>query len=423
MEMPDVDPERVGATGREDMSDFKADVAFSVNWPGRVIFGAGRLTVLGDEAKALGRRAFLATTRELSALGLTGRVQGLLEAAGIAVTLHDEALPDPTCLAVDAAAAQARATRCDLVVGLGGGSAIDLAKGVAVAASHPGPVWDYVTYTGANAKPVTSAVVPVIAIPTTAGTGSEVSMGTVLDNPERAMKAALLSPHVYPRLALVDPELTYTMPAGVTAMTGFDALTHGMEAYLNAVRRTPASDIFAREAVRLVVANLPRVVHAKDGEDVRAARSQMSWAATLGGIAIALSNTTVAHAMALPVGARLGTPHGLALSRLLPVVLARSCAAQPERFAALARLTGAVEPGDPEGALALAPWLAEFVRGIGLETRWGAWVRSSNVRLDATMLDLLSDDVFAYMGRPVQQHLPIFTRSEMRQLFEEALVP
>ena len=149
---------------------------------------------------------------------------------------------------------------CDVVVGLGGGSAIDLAKGVAVAATHPGPIWDYVTYTGANAKPVTAAVLPVIAIPTTAGTGSEVTLGTVLDNPDTAMKAALLSPHVYPRVALVDPELTYTMPPKVTAMTGFDALTHGMEAYLNAVRRNPASDLFALETVRLVVRHLPQVI-------------------------------------------------------------------------------------------------------------------------------------------------------------------
>jgi len=119
--------------------------AFTVQWPGKIIFGAGRLAALGDEAKALGRRAFLATTADLSALGLTGRVKGLLDDAGLAVTCYDEVQPDPTCLAVDAAAARARADGCDLVIGLGGGSAMDLAKGVAVAATHAGPVWDYVT--------------------------------------------------------------------------------------------------------------------------------------------------------------------------------------------------------------------------------------------------------------------------------------
>jgi alcohol dehydrogenase class IV len=191
-----------------------------------------------------------------------------------------------------------------------------------------------------------------------------------------------------------------------------------MEAHLNAVRRNPASDLFALETVRLVVRYLPQVV--ADGAD-RDARAQMAWAATLGGLSIALSNTTVAHAMGLPMGARLGTPHGLALSRLLPVVLAHSWQAQPARFAALAETIGITGPGmdEAEKARTLAPWLKQFVEQIGLAALWagvGATTRGSN------LLDMLTDDVFAYMGRPVQQHLPLFTRGEMRQMYEEALL-
>jgi alcohol dehydrogenase len=402
---------------------------FSVQWPGKLIFGTGKLASLGDEARMLGRRAFVATTRDLTALGLTDRVRILLESAGTIVTLFDNVQPDPTCIAVDKAAVMAQAAGCDLAVGLGGGSAIDLAKGVAVAVTHPGPIWDYVTYTGANARPVTSSVLPIIAIPTTAGTGSEMTHGTVLENPDAGMKAALLSPYVYPRLALVDPELTYTMPAKVAAMTGFDALTHGMEAYLNALRSNAASDLFALETVRLVVRYLPRVL--VDGDDQHA-RAQMAWAATLGGLSIALSNTTVAHAMCLPMGARLGTPHGLALSRLLPVVLARSWQAQPARFAALADAAGIAQLAMDETARAraLAPWLHWFVEEIGLGALWtrvgassgGMNTEGEAATIDLLLLDALTDDVFAYMGRPVQQHLPIFTRVEMRQMYEEALV-
>lgn len=396
--------------------------SFNIQWPGKLIFGPGRLAELSGEAKSFGRRAFITTTRDLAALGLVDRVKSLLEASGIAVTLFDEVQPDPTSVAVDGAAAMAREAGCDLVIGLGGGSAIDLAKGVAVAATHPGPIWDYVTYTGANALPVTAAVLPVIAIPTTAGTGSEVTHGTVLDNPERGMKAALLSPHIYPRLALVDPELTYTMPAKVTAMTGFDALTHGMEAFLNAVRRNPASDLFALETVRLIVRNLPKVLaHPVDGEDTVQQRAQMAWAATLGGLSITLSNTTVAHAMGLPMGARLGTPHGLALSRLLPVVVAHSWQAQPARFAALAETIGCVSPemDETEKARGLAVWLKRFAAEIGLEALWAS--SGAGAAPTSTLLDTLTDDVFGYMGRPVQQHLPVFSREEMRQMYEEAL--
>lgn len=379
------------------------------------MFGTGRLDCLGDGARALGRRAFLATTPELAALGLVERVQRLLETAGVVVISFGGVRPNPTCVAVDEVAGLARDAGCDLIIGLGGGSAIDPAKSVAVAATHPGPIWDYVTYTGADARPVTPAVLPVIAIPTTAGTGSEVTHGIVLDNPDLQMKAALLSVHVYSRLALVDPELTYTMPATVTAMTGFDALTHGIEAYLNPARRNPASDLFALEAVRQAAYYLPRVL-ADSGD--HSARAHMAWAATLGGLSITLSNTTMAHAMALPLSARLGTPHGLGLSRLLPVVLAHSWHAQPRRYAVLADIVGAAPIAANESikAQTLAGWLSEFVHRIGLDALW------TSQGVDDSLLDRLTDDVFAYMGRPVQQHLPVFTRDEVRQMYGEALM-
>jgi alcohol dehydrogenase class IV len=342
-------------------------------------------------------------------------VQELLRAADVAVTLYQDVVPDPSCFSVDAAAKHARSVDCNLVVGLGGGSAIDFAKGVAVAASHAGRVWDYVTYTGANAMPVTPAVLPVLAVPTTAGTGSEVTKGIVLENPDRTMKAALLSEHVYPKVALIDPELTYTMPVSVTAMTGFDALSHGIEAYLNATVCNPLSDLVALDAVRRVARSLPLVLADGDDQDGRA---EMAWAATLGGMAIALSNTTVAHAMGLPLGARLGVPHGLGLSRLLPVVLEHSWQDQPERCSVLADVVGAGQPDMrvPAKAQAFVSWLRQFVQEIGLHELW------SGSGIDDETLDLLTSDVFAYMGRPVQQHRPVFSQVEIRGQYREALV-
>lgn len=387
---------------------------FVLRWPGKVVFGVGQLACLGQEAKALGRRALLVTTRDLSALGVTKRAQELLEKAGVGVCVFEEVQPDPTSGAVDEAAELVRAEKCDQVVALGGGSAIDCGKGIAVAATHEGPVWDYVTYTGADAKPVTTAVLPVIAVPTTAGTGSEVSLGTVLGNPDEQMKAALLSPYVYPRVALVDPELTFTMPRAVTAMTGFDALTHGMESYLNAVKSNPASELIALDAASRAAHYLPRVV--TDGTD-RAAREQMSWAATSAGLAMALSNVTVAHAMGLPLGARLHVAHGLGLSRLLPVVLEHSWRAQPVRCAALADAVGAAKSGmsDEEKSQALVEWLKQLVGQIGLAEQW------SGAAISDEMLEVLTDDVFRYMGRPVEQHRPVFDRGEIREIYEKAL--
>lgn len=387
---------------------------FTLNWPGKIIFGAGQIECLGMEAKALGQRVFLVTTRDLSRIGLTDRVQQLLEVAGLKVTRFEDVQPDPTSVAVDTASVLARSDQCDIVIAVGGGSAIDFGKAISVAATHDGLIWDYVTYTGANAKPVTSKVLPVIAIPTTAGTGSEVSQGIVLDNPEVHMKAALLSPYVYPRVALIDPELTYSMPFKVTTMTGFDALTHGIEAYLNVVKSNSASDMFALETVLLVTKYLPRLI---DDENDHDARANMSWAATLGGISIALSNTTVAHAMALPLGSRLHTPHGLGLSRLLPVVMAHSWQAQPHRCGILADVIDVPDRGmnDDKKAQALVAWLRRFIQKIGLVEMW------TGQGIDNAMLDLLTDDIFAYMGRPVQQHRPVFDRIQIWQMFEEAL--
>jgi len=371
--------------------------------------------VLGEEAKALGcRHALVVTTKDLVNLGVVDRAERILRDAGLTVTRFDDVQPDPTCEAVDQAAAAVRAAGANLLVALGGGSAIDFAKALSAAATHEGPVWDYVTYTGANAKPLGTSILPLIAIPTTAGTGSEVSQGSVLDNPVLEMKAALLSSRMYPRVALVDPELTYTMPPRTTAMTGFDALTHGIESFLNVQRGTSASELFALEAVRRVAANLPLAV--RDGGN-HAARAEMAWAGTCGGMAIGLSNAAVAHAMALPLGARLGTPHGLALALLQPVVLAHTWEAQPERCATLAEAVGAARSGMSvaDKAQALVVWLNGFVEQIGLKGLW------SNKGMDPALPARLAKDVFAYMGRPVSQYRPVFDEAQVLRMFEEAI--
>jgi alcohol dehydrogenase class IV len=237
----------------------------------------------------------------------------------------------------------------------------------------------------------------------------------VLDNPALEMKAALLTPRMYPRVALVDPELTYTLPPKITAMTGFDALTHGIESFLNVQRSTPASELFALEAVRRAAANLPAVVSRGDN---LAARAEMSWAATCGGLAIGLSNAAVAHAMALPLGARLGTPHGLALALLQPTVLAHTWEAQPERCAILAETVCAAGPGMSvrEKAKAFAVWTGDFVERIGLKALW------TGKGVDSALCATLAKDVFAYMGRPVSQYGPVFTQEQIREMFEEALL-
>jgi len=398
-----------------NLEDIQDNTEFILNWPGKIVFRAGCLADLGQQAKLLGRHAFLVTTQDLSKLGVTQRACQYLKQEGIKVTFFEDVQPDPTSVAVDGAAELAQSAGCDLIISVGGGSAIDFGKALAVAVTHEGPIWDYVTYTGANAKQVTSNVLPLIAIPTTAGTGSEVSLGTVLDNPIKHMKAALLSPNVYPKIAMIDPELTYTMPPHITAMTGFDALTHGVESFLNTTKSNPASEVFALYAVQRIVHFLPKAV--ADGNDHQA-RRQMSWAATAAGIAMALSNVTVAHAMGLPLGSRVHVPHGLGLARLLPVVMEHSYKEQPRRYADLADHIGVVQANGSveEKAKGLITWLVDFIANLGLDALWKGYA------IDDAMLDLLTDDVFAYMGRPVQQHKPVFDRAQVKEIYKIALI-
>lgn len=387
---------------------------FVFEWLGKVVFGEGCLEKSGEECIKLGNKAIFVTTPDLAILPMASKAVKYLESAGVEVALYTKVTPDPTSQDVDFAAEVMHRFGANVIVGFGGGSSLDFAKGLAVAATHPGSVWDYVNYTGANAKSVTSAALPVLAIPTTAGTGSEATQGAVLHNTGNHMKAALLSAHVFPKTMIVDPALTYDLPPKITAMTGFDALTHGMESYLNASKSSPFSDLLACDTTRIVAENLPKVMANPHDYD---ARAKMSWAATLSGISIALAGTTVAHAMGLPLGARMHVPHGLGLALLLPIVLKYSKTEQITRCAHLAETVGAANGNmtDEEKCDALLVWLDDFIKKIGLDKL------CNEVKAEDEMIDILTDDVFRYMGRPVSQHRPVFTRDEIRMQYAEAL--
>jgi len=390
--------------------------AFTVDLPVKIIFGAGRLSAIGEETAHLGKHACLVTSPELSELAVVDAVCLHLRDAGIGVTILPTVRGEPTNESVDHLASVARGARCDVVIGLGGGSCLDSAKGVAIAATHPGPIWDYMTYYGATPKPATSAALPVVAIPTTSGSGSEVSPHVVLVNPGQKMKAALTSRNALARTAIVDPALMCSAPPRVTATSGADALCHGIECYLNVARRSPMSDLLALDAVRLIARALPRAY--ADGNDI-AARSDVAWGATLAGLGLSLAGTTAGHALAQPLGARTGLAHGQTIALILPAVLARSWQAEPERYAALADAVGAgsAHAAETARAEALAPWLRSFFRSLNVYERGGLQ------DVDAALVARLADDVMAYMARALTQHRPVFTREDVVGLYEEARRP
>jgi alcohol dehydrogenase class IV len=232
---------------------------------------------------------------------------------------------------VDRGAELAKEQQCDVVIGVGGGSTIDTAKGIAILARNPGKAWNYVERTDQEvSRP--KEVLPIVAIPTTAGTGSEVTLYSVLNNPDVKEKSTIYNDLIFPRVALVDPQLMVSMPPKLTALTGIDALSHSVESFIN-IHANSYSKLLARESIRLVARYLPEAV--ANGENMEA-RAKMAWASTLGGMAISHVGTTLPHALGQPVSGLVDAPHGGSIASCLAEILQFSFTSNFERFAELA---------------------------------------------------------------------------------------
>src|SRR5262245_34302885 len=278
----------------------------------RIVFGAGTLRDVGLIAQDFGHRALIVTGRSTDRASAVNR---LLEERGVARWTHAVA-GEPKIEDVERGVQLARSEGCDLVIGFGGGSAMDAAKAVAALATNGGEVLDYLEVIG-RAKPLTQPSLPVIAIPTTAGSGAEVTRNAVLAAPEHRVKVSLRSPLILPRVALVDPELTCDLPAGLTASTGLDALTQLIEPYVSC-RANPLVDTICAEGIRRVARALRRVFD--NGAD-KAAREDMALASLFGGLALANAGLGAVHGFASPIGGMFPAPHGAVCAALLPHVM------------------------------------------------------------------------------------------------------
>jgi len=276
---------------------------------GRIIFGPGTVSELGPMARAIGRRAFVVTGKDK--IRHAGAI-GDLEGAGLNCTLFGVA-GEPTVGMVREGAALFRAAGCELLIAIGGGSVIDAGKAIAALASNPGDVLDYLEVIG-KGQPLANAPFPTIAVPTTAGTGSEVTRNAVLGSSEHGVKASMRSPTMLPRIAIVDPQLTVSLPPAMTASTGLDALTQLIEPYVSS-RANPLTDAFCLDGLREVRRSLARAF--ANGAD-RAARAGMSYASLLGGLALANAGLGVVHGFAAPIGGMFDAPHGAVCAAILP---------------------------------------------------------------------------------------------------------
>jgi alcohol dehydrogenase len=327
----------------------------------RVVFGEGAVAQLGELARQLGfRRTLIVSDRGLVQTGHVEEAATPLRDAGVEVFTFHDFDHDPDSTMIEAGRAIAARLEIDSIVGLGGGSSMDCAKGINFVLTNGGSIVDYCGF-GKASKPM----LPMIGIPTTAGTGSEAQSYALISDATTHLKMACGDPKAAFKVAILDPALTVSQPASVTATAGFDAISHAVETWAT-TKRTPFSDLFSREAWRLLERNYKRVLNEPTNIEARAA---MQFGAFFAGVAIENSMLGATHACANPLTTRYGTIHGVAIAMLLPHVVRWNGAVSSERYAdllAIARLDAA-NPGE-----SLALRLEELAEAGNLSTRVSA---------------------------------------------------
>jgi alcohol dehydrogenase class IV len=371
---------------------------------GSLTFGPGALARCAfDLISRQARSVFIVTTEPT--LFLCAPLVEALEAAGASATLWHDLVGEPTLKEFDAALAAARACHADAVVGLGGGSAMDVAKLVAALYDGRQGIIDVLGTDLVADRPLWLACVP-----TTAGTGSEVTPIAILGDEDEDLKKGVVSPYLVPDAAYLDPALTVTMPPSVTAATGLDALTHCIEAYANRFAH-PMVDVYALGGIRLIAENLERAC--KHGDDL-SARSAMMIASYYGGLCLGPVNTAAVHALAYPLGGEFHIAHGVANALLLPHVLRLNIEASPERYAKIAEALGAKCSGDP-----LADALAGVERVIALADACGIKRRLSDFGIAREAIPRMATAAMK-VTRLLDRNPRVLTESDVRDIYEAA---
>ena len=300
--------------------------------PPVLIFGSGASAQISEECRRLGVNKGLVVTDEvLLKLGVLDNIQQALKQAKIEFSIYAGVFTEPTVELVEEGLKSYKDNSCDFLLAVGGGSAIDTAKAISVMVTNSGAIENY---QGANKVKEPGA--PLIAVPTTAGTGSEVTQFTIITDTKRDVKMLIASPFLIPRQAIVDPLLTLSMPRGLTAATGIDALTHAIEAYVS-VKAQPMSDIFALSAIELISANLRQAWANGNNKE---AREKTMLGALQAGIAFSNSSVALVHGMSRPIGAYFHVAHGVSNAALLSVVTEFSLIGNPARYARIAQAMG-----------------------------------------------------------------------------------
>lgn len=360
--------------------------------PTRLVFGVGSVNKVGEFAKSLGKKTLIVTGKSSTKkTGLLDRVIAILEKNGVETVVFDEIVPNPLSSTVDKGAEFANKEGCDLVVGLGGGSPVDSAKLIAVVAKDGGHCWDY---TGSGGGRVPKSALPVIAIPTTHGTGTESDPFAVVTNTETDEKIGVGFDQTFPTVSIVDPEVMKTLPPYQTAATGMDAFYHAIESYIN-TNHQPTSDLLALEAMSLINHYLP--IAYRDGNNIEA-RTALAWASTAAGICETLSGCIANHSLEHPISAHYDATHGAGLCATGPAFFDYIRPHTKERLARVAQIMGA-----PESEIdidKLSKMSIELIHRLQKSVDIDITLRDLGV--EKSMLGRLAEDAMRTMGALVE---------------------
>jgi alcohol dehydrogenase class IV len=371
------------------------------------MFGPGQIERIGKLAKDYGRKAIIVTGRTSARKsGLLARVEGLLSEAGVEFVVFDKIEPNPIYPTIDEGGELAKKEGCDLVIALGGGSALDAGKGIAVKAVNEGSVWKYVL-SGDPDDTIPKKALPIIAVPTTAGTGSEADHFAVISNPETKEKPSMAAPVIFPKVAIVDPELMLTVPPRTTAATGLDVLCHSLEGYVSKYAN-PITDLFNLEVFSLVSTYLPRAY--ADGKDLEA-REKMAWASTYAGISEANTGVALLHAMEHPISGYLDVAHGEGLAALLPAYVRYSYPGNPDKFDRVAKILGS----EGRGLEACVQAFQNFLKKIDLD------LTLSQLGVTEKLIPSLTKDVFKYMAFGPKANPVVPSEEDVAEIYKQSL--
>lgn len=374
---------------------------FQYNLPVNIIFGRGKASSVGEQVSLYGKKALIVTgTSSTKKSGLLDRAVDSLKAAGVESVVFDKVRQNPLTTTAMEGAVLAKSEGCDVILGLGGGSIMDCAKAVAFMAVNDGDINDYIYN-----RLKSDCALPLVAVPTTCGTGSEGNGFAVLTNPENGDKKSLRCSAIIPKVSIVDSELMQTMPKHILSSVGFDALCHSMEAYVSKLSQ-PMTEYMALSAIKLIGENLADIYNGSDNPD---SWDCVSWASTLGGMSIFVSGVALPHGMEHPASGLKNIIHGRGLAALTPVIIDASYESAKEKYEKISRLLGGTSAAD------CGDTVRKLLEKIGLSVGLG------EQGITEEDIPWMTENCFKVSAASIANHPKNFDRKAVEEIYRKAL--